>query len=85
MLLAMNLTISDELALAAQVTESDARLLLARALFEDDKLTLAQAARLAGLDRLAFQRYLAARGIETHYRTEDLEEDLEVLAHFSGA
>ena len=39
-------------------------------------------ADIARLDRLAFQRHLAARGIPVHYGQEDFEMDLAELARW---
>jgi predicted HTH domain antitoxin len=48
----------------------------ALALFREEKLTLGQAARLAGLPQLDFQRLLASREIPLHYGPEAMEQDL---------
>jgi predicted HTH domain antitoxin len=48
-------------------------------LFEQEKMTLAQAARFAGMERLAFQRLLASRGLAIHYDVAEFEEDLKTL------
>jgi predicted HTH domain antitoxin len=58
---------------------AEVRIELAVALFQGDRLTLAQAAELAGIDRLTFQHLLAARGIPLHYTAEDWTEDLRTL------
>jgi predicted HTH domain antitoxin len=75
-LLTMQLTLEDDLVSAARLTEAQARLTLALNLFAEDRLTLAQTARLSGLDRLAFQRELAAWQIPRHYGEEELSSDL---------
>lgn len=75
----MQLTLEDDLVHSARLTESEARLALALSLFAEERLTLAQSARLAGLDRFAFQRELAARQIPLHYGEEELAGDLAVL------
>ena len=78
----MTLTFADDLAQAAHLpdlTPEQARLALAVGLFAEDRLTLAQAADLAGLDRLGFQRHLAARGIPLHYTQEGFDLDLAEL------
>jgi predicted HTH domain antitoxin len=72
-------TIPNEVLEAAHMDESELRQELAILLFQKSRLTLAQAARLAELDRLRFQRLLAARDIPLHYDVEDFESDLETL------
>jgi predicted HTH domain antitoxin len=64
----------------SELTREQTRLALAIGLFAEDRLTLAQAADLAGLDRLAFQQRLAARGIPLHYGQEGFDMDLAELA-----
>lgn len=75
----MQLTLDDDIVLSANLSEADMLLALALALFQEDRLTLAQAAHLSGLDRLAFQRQLAARQIQIHYGEEDFAEDLRTI------
>ncbi len=78
----MAFTLDDEVARAARLSEltpEQTRLALAVGLFAEDCLTLAQAADLAGLDRLAFQKRLAARGIPLHYGQEGYDMDLAEL------
>ena len=75
----MQLTLEEDLVSAARLTEAQARLALALSLFVEDRLTLAQAARLAAMNRLAFQGELAAREIPQHYGEEELAGDLAVL------
>ena len=75
----MQLTISDDIALSANLSEADMRLALAIGLFHEDRITLAQAARLCGLDRIAFQHQLAARQIPIHYGEEELANDLRTI------
>jgi predicted HTH domain antitoxin len=41
---------------------------------------MGQASRLAGMDRLGFQRLLASRRIPVHYDVGEFEEDLQTLA-----
>lgn len=76
---AMQLTLEDDLVSAARLTEGQARLTLALNLFAEDRLTLAQAARLAGLNRLAFQGELAARQIASHVGAEEFASDGESI------
>ena len=79
----MAFTLEDDLAQAArlpELTPEQTRLALAVGLFAEERLTLAQAAALAGLDRLGFQRHLATRGIPLHYGEEGFDLDLAELA-----
>lgn len=75
----MTLTLSDDLIHAARLTEAQLLQELAVALFQTERLTLAQAARLAEMDRIAFQHLLASRNIPLHYGEQDFEEDLRTL------
>ncbi len=73
------MTIPDELLAPAQTTEAELRQEIAVLLFGQDRLTLAQAARLAEMDRLRFQRFLADRGCSVHDDVEEFEADLVTL------
>jgi predicted HTH domain antitoxin len=75
----MHLTLSDDVVLSANLSEADLRLALALALFQDGRITLAQGARLASLDRLAFQHQLAARKLQIHYGEEELDSDMRTI------
>jgi predicted HTH domain antitoxin len=75
----MHLTLSDDVVLAANLSEADLRMALALALFQDGRITLAQGARLASLDRLAFQQQLAARKVQIHYGEEELDSDMRTI------
>lgn len=75
----------DEVLESAHMDENELRQELAILLFQKSRLTLAQAARLAGLDRLRFQHLLAGRGIPVHYDVEDFESDLETLRSLNRA
>jgi len=77
----MAFILEDDVALAlSDLTPEQTRLALAVGLFAENRLTLAQAADLAGLDRLGFQRHLSARGIPLHYGQEGFDMDLAELA-----
>jgi predicted HTH domain antitoxin len=75
----MQLIIEDDLVGAARLTEGEARLAIAVSLFTQERLSLAYSTRLAGLDRLSFQRYLAAREVPLHYGDEQLGADLATV------
>ncbi len=52
---------------------------LAVVLYEREKLSVGWAARLAGMDKWAFNDLLADRDVPMHYDVADLERDLEAL------
>jgi predicted HTH domain antitoxin len=72
----MPLTLPDELLQSTKLTEAELKAELALALFQQDRLTLGQAAALADLPQLDFQRLLASRRIPLHYGLEAMEQDL---------
>src|SRR5438477_8234275 len=73
----MRLTLPDDLLQSIKLTEAELKTELAIALFERERLTLGQAAILAGLPQLGFQRLLASRRIPLHYGLEAMEQDLQ--------
>lgn len=73
----MTITLPDEPALAA-LSEAELRLDLACALFAAGRVTRSVAARIAGLDALAFDEELFRRRIPS-YTAEMLNEDLATL------
>ena len=75
----MNVAIPDDLAASAGLTEAEARAELAVSLYKNERLTLAQAARFAGVDRVAFYRLLARYGVPVNYEFSDYEQDLASL------
>lgn len=75
----MQLILEDDLVSAARLTEEEALVAIAVSLFAQERLSLAYAARLAGLDRISFQRYLAAHEISLHYGEAELDADLATL------
>ena len=81
----MPVTFSDELLKSAQITEDELRAELALALFQQERMTLGQAASLAGIPQIDFQRLLASRRIPIHYDMEDLEQDLQRAQGLRGA
>ena len=81
----MQINVPDTLAARlSMLTEAEARRAFALGLFVEEVLTLAQAARLAELDRLSFQRLLASHEIPVHYGVEGLEQDLATLRELRG-
>ncbi|MBW4487265.1 MAG: UPF0175 family protein [Trichocoleus desertorum ATA4-8-CV12] len=75
----MSIIIPDEILTATRMTESELKQEIAVLLFQKEKLTLAQANRLAGMHRVAFQHLLASRQIPVHYDVEDFEQDIKNL------
>jgi predicted HTH domain antitoxin len=73
----MPVTLPDDLLQSTKLTEAELKAELALALFQQERLTLGQAAILAGLPQLDFQRLLAGRGIPLHYGIEAMEQDLQ--------
>ena len=72
----MPVTLPDDLLQSTKLTEAELKAELALALFQRERLTLGQAAILAGLPQLDFQRLLASRRIPLHYGIEAMEQDL---------
>lgn len=72
----MTLTLKEEIVQSAKLTEAELTTELAIALFQQDHLTLGQAASLANLSQLDFQRLLGARRIPVHYEIEAMEQDI---------
>ena len=77
----MAVLISDELLNAFQLDERKIRIEIACILYDKGILSLAQAASMAALDRISFQKELSQREIFIKYSVEDLEEDLNTLAN----
>ena len=76
----MPLLIPDEILQSAGMDEREARIEIACRLFGAGKLALWPAAKLARLDRVAFEEELLGRGIPIHRPTpEELAEDLSRL------
>lgn len=77
----VTLEIPDELAAALPGDEGDRRrsllVELACGMYAAHKLSHAQAAKLAGLERLEFDRERGTREIPVHYTTDDWKDDLE--------
>ncbi|HYE62301.1 MAG TPA: UPF0175 family protein [Phycisphaerales bacterium] len=77
----MKVEIPDDILRAAGWSERDVLVELACRLFESEKIELPDAARLAGLDRVAVEGELKKRGIAPYrYTADDLELDLRSLA-----
>jgi predicted HTH domain antitoxin len=81
----MPVTLPDDLLQATKLTAAELKAELALALFQQDRLTLGQAAVLAGVPQLDFQRLLASRRIPLHYGLEAMEQDLRRAKSLLGA
>lgn len=75
----MSIFIPDEIIAATRMTEAEMKQEIAIMLFQKEKLTLAQASKLAGMNRIAFQHLLASRQIPVHYDVQDFEQDIKNL------
>ena len=76
----MTLELPDEVFANSHWTEKELLLELAVGLYAAKRMSLAKAAEVAGLDRIAFSRVLAAREIPTMYGgVADLHRELERL------
>jgi predicted HTH domain antitoxin len=73
----MTLTLPDDLLRSTGLTEAELQAEFALALSRVERLTLGQAALLAGLPQLEFQRLLASRDIPLHYGIEAMEKDVQ--------
>ncbi len=78
------MVISDDILESAHLTEVEMLLEIALTLFAQERLTLGQAARLADLPQLDFQKALGARKIPVHYDVAEFEEDLKTLERLAG-
>lgn len=81
----MPVMLPDEFLRSTKLTESELKTELALALFQREYLTLGQAALLAGLPQLDFQRLLASRHIPLHYGAEAMDQDLQRAKRLTGA
>ncbi|MBL7797582.1 MAG: UPF0175 family protein [Saprospiraceae bacterium] len=73
----MTIELADSVLANARATEQSVKLLIAIALFKEEILTLGQAAALADLPQLIFQKELAKRKIAIHYDVEELRSDIK--------
>ncbi|MBW3571507.1 MAG: UPF0175 family protein [Gemmatimonadetes bacterium] len=73
------LSIPDEVLRSANMTEQEMVVELAIALYQREKVTIEQAAGMAGMDRIAFQRELANRDLYLTLDVDDLEQDIATL------
>jgi predicted HTH domain antitoxin len=75
----VHVTYSDDLLSATGMTAEELSAELALVLYQREQLSIGQAARLAGMDRINFQRLMATRGICLTLDVDDLEQDIATL------
>ncbi len=75
----MVIEISDKVLEQIGMTEQEFLLEVAVALYEREILSLGKAARLAKMNRVAFQKALSERRIPIRYTSQDLDDDLKTL------
>jgi predicted HTH domain antitoxin len=76
--------ISGDILESAHLSEPEMLLEIALTLFAQERMTLGQAAKLANLPQLDFQKVLAARKIPVHYDVAEFEEDLKTLERLAA-
>ena len=69
--------VGDALLLPPAERERELRKELALALYHRGVLALGMATRLAGIDRIDFERLLGERKIPRHYTEDDLRDDID--------
>ncbi len=81
----MTISIPDDILKQAGLTERDALIEFACRLFDADKLDLNTAGRLAGLQRVEFERELRLRNLATvHYSVADYEQDRKTISELDA-
>ncbi len=75
----MSLVIPDEIVQATGMSSEQLLQEFALLLYQKEKLTLAQAAYMAGMNRIEFQQLMSSKDIPIHYDIHDFEADLETL------
>jgi predicted HTH domain antitoxin len=74
----MTISIPGDVLRSAGLSEEELRQEIAISLYKRGA-TLAQAARIADLSLLEFQKLLASQDVPVHYGVQEFEEDLETL------
>ncbi len=72
----MKIEIDNSIMTYLALNEQEVKTEIAIHFFSINKLTLAQAAKLAGLHSMVFQKILASRKIPVHYNEQNFQEDL---------
>ncbi len=81
----MTLQIPDEILKSAHLDEHAILVEFACHLYDLDRLSLGQAARMAGMERTAFEDELHDRGIAIYrYGPEEFQQDMQAIAKMNG-
>ena len=75
----MTIVLSDELISRYSLPEEEFLVDFACFLYEKRRLTMGRATKLAGMDRISFQKELAKRDIYLNYTEEDIDIELQNL------
>ena len=75
----MSVTFPNEILQQTHMTNEELAVEMAVHLFQIDKLSFGQAARMAAMNHLEFQKLLGSRKISLHYDVEELRKDVETL------
>jgi predicted HTH domain antitoxin len=75
----MSLVISDQLLETSGMNETEFMREIAIMLFQQNKISLGKASELANMHRVHFQKLLADRNINVHYKVEDLDHEITGL------
>lgn len=75
----MSVTFSEEVLKQTHMTNEELAVEMAVHLFQIDRLSFGQAARMAAMNHLEFQKLLGSRQISLHYDVEELRKDVETL------
>ncbi len=75
----MALVINDDTLKAIGISEREAQQFLAIGLYERGHISFGSAARLAGLDRIGFQKLLGAQRLPSGPSVVELDREVDVL------
>ena len=75
----ITLNLPDSISQTETFNQSDWLREIAIALFQQEPITLSRASKIAGMEVVDFQKFLADRGICVHYDVEDFEQDVQHL------
>ena len=79
----MPLVIADDMLEFLGVTSTEAQQLLAASLYEHRRVSLGVAARLAGMNRVAFQRFIGSQHIPMGPTVAELDREMETMERLS--
>ena len=75
----ITLDLPDSISQTDTFNQSDWLREIATALFQQERITLSRASKMALMEVVDFQKFLADRGICVHYDVEDFEQDVQHL------